>query len=161
MDEKNTSIQDTESTSNKNNISAVDDEQLEKLFDTENSTIFTNVHADLNKKAKNNNGKDGISFKQNKFIKGISVLVAVAVLLTGSLFAMKYFWPVSDNSNTEQTTTSQSINLTASANVPLKDMKNVKDGAFSNVSSVKINNSNGSLEIVPNKISKLDSDLVF
>lgn len=136
--------------------------ELEKEFDVENSTIFVkneqNGEKEHKKKAKSDNTEGGVAHKANSLAKMIAIIVAAAVVLTGSMFALKFAWPVEDE-NTQQTEQEDtSVNLTAQANVALKDMKNVDKNAISNISKISVQNTD-KFEIVPDKkIESTDDD---
>lgn len=146
MDEQNKSVMN-------------DGNNTDNQIDFENSTIFTtNSSLSNNKNAKSDKTEGGIAVKSHMFIKYIAILVAVAIVLSGSMVAMKFLWPVESNSNIEQTEANGTINLTESANVPLDKMKNVDKNSISNVKSVVITNSSGSLTVVPDKLVESTSE---
>lgn len=137
------------------NSSRPDISEIEKNFDVENSTIFVkNDLPDNGKKSKEARGEGGEATKSRGFIKPIAILLCAALVISGAMVSLKYFWPV--NSGDTETTESESkvIQLTSSANVALKDMKNVSKDAFSNVKSIEVTNPSGSFTVVPDKLIK-------
>lgn len=136
--------------------------ELEKEFDVENSTIFVKNEHDTDKKrarkAKIDNTEGGVAHKSNSLAKLIAIIVAVAVVLTGSMFVLKYAWPVDEASKEQEEQEDTSVSLTAEANVVLKDMKNVDKNAISNISKISVENED-KFEIVPDKkIENTDDD---
>ncbi len=145
----------------KNNDGKKDVSDIEKNFDVENSTIFTSndsVNDPTGKKAKKDKTEGGVSNKSKGFVKMIAGLLAVAVVMAGVMITLKFAWPVADSDDEETETQSSVIDLTASANVALKDMKNADKNAISNVSKVTLDSSKGKIEIVPDKIVKTKDD---
>ena len=141
------------------NSSRPDISEIEKNFDLENSTIFVkNDLPDNGKKSKEARGEGGEATKSRGFIKPIAILLCAALAVSGAMISLKYFWPV--NSGDTETTEPESkvIQLTSSANVALKDMKNVSKDAFSNVKSIEVTNPSGSFTVVPDKLVKATDD---
>ena len=141
------------------NSSRPDISEIEKNFDLENSTIFVkNDLPDNGKKSKEARGDGGEATKSRGFIKPIAILLCAALAVSGAMVSLKYFWPV--NSGDTETTEPESkvIQLTSSANVALKDMKNVSKDAFSNVKSIEVTNPSGSFTVVPDKLVKSTDD---
>lgn len=141
------------------NSSRPDISEIEKNFDLENSTIFVkNDLPDNGKKSKEVRGEGGEATKSRGFIKPIAILLCAALAVSGAMISLKYFWPV--NSGDTETTEPESkvIQLTSSANVALKDMKNVSKDAFSNVKSIEVTNPSGSFTVVPDKLVKATDD---
>lgn len=138
------------------NSSRPDISEIEKNFDLENSTIFVKNDsvAKTGKKSKKVRGEGGEATKSRGFIKPIAILLCAALVISGAMVSLKYFWPV--NSGDTETTESEGkvIQLTSSANVALKDMKNVSKDAFSNVKSIEVTNPSGSFTVVPDKLIK-------
>lgn len=144
---------------NERSDSRVDLSEIEKNFDTENSTIFVkNDIAQSGKKSKKATGEGGEATKSRGFIKPIAILLCAALILSGAMVSLKYFWPVNDSSSDTNEDESAAIELTSSANVALENMENVSKEAFSNVKTIKVTNPQGSFTIVPDKLVKATDD---
>ena len=141
------------------NSSRPDISEIEKNFDLENSTIFVkNDLPDNGKKSKEARGEGGEATKSRGFIKPIAILLCAALAVSGTMISLKYFWPVNSGDNETTEPESKVIQLTSSANVALKDMKNVSKDAFSNVKSIEVTNPSGSFTVVPDKLVKATDD---
>lgn len=134
--------------------------EIEKNFDLENSTIFVkNVSAaKSNGKSKKKSKDSGESAKSRSFLKTIALLLCTALVISGVMVSLKFFWPVSDGDTKTTESDSKTISLTASANVALKDMKNVDKNAFSNIKSISVANPGGSFTVVPDKLVKAEDE---
>lgn len=144
---------------NERSDSRVDLSEIEKNFDTENSTIFVkNDIAQSGKKSKKATGEGGEATKSRGFIKPIAILLCAALILSGAMVSLKYFWPVNDSSSDTNEDESAAIELTSSANVALENMENVSKESFSNVKTIKVTNPQGSFTIVPDKLVKATDD---
>lgn len=113
------------------------EKRIEEEF--ENSTIFNSDSSEKNhKKAK----------KNNRYIKLLSFLLCLLVVMGASIFSLAKFWPEEE---AEQTTASSetSIELTSKANVALEDMENVDKSAISNVKKIYFKNEYGEFNLVP------------
>ncbi len=117
------------------------EKRIEKDF--EKSTIFNSEK--IEEDSKRNKIK-------NRYLKLLSVLVCILIVFCASIFAILKFWPVSENEQT--TNASSSFNLTDKANVALENMKNVKKGAVSNVAKIYFKNKNGEFTLTPFKTTE-------
>ena len=95
-------------------------ENYEKRIEAEfeNSTIFNSENmAQKPKKTK----------KSNNYVKMLSLLLCLLLVLGASIFSVIKFWPKPVEENVDDPTSEVStFSLTSSANVSLKDMKNAK-----------------------------------
>lgn len=124
-------------------------QEFEKLQQelSENSTIFSDTESEEPKKNKNKNKSKS---RTNPYTKLLCVMIAAAIVLGGSIFAVKQLWilPQGESGGEDNTET---IYLTADAEIALDDMENAAENAVSNILSITIDRSNESYEIVPDK----------
>ncbi len=118
----------------------------------EDSSIFTEP---ANVSTKN---RKSPYFKICCFLLGLIVVftgcaVGVGVFLPSTLDKVAQIAQELENAKKETT-----IYLTESANVSLKDMKNVKKGALSNVSNIYIKNETNEFSLVPKKLDVTNAD---
>lgn len=137
---------------NKNDKNSFENYERRIAEEFENSTIFNSDYSTENpKKIK----------KTNNYIKLLSMLLCLLIVLGASIFSVVKFWPVPENEEDEGEeviTETATIALTKSANVSLKKMKNARKGAISNVEKIVVTNETDKLVCVPFETVETDTE---